>query len=406
MIIKITTLLLVTALLLISCEDAVEIDRRYDEDISSNVGDVQVSENMSHEDEQQNVQDDNSFTEEDIKRDEKSDRDEEKIDETQSDRDANMDDEKDDSDELSPEETTPQTGQNDCYNNSTELDSCPAAGEPFYGQDGNFSNGERTFKQEGAAPEKVVTDTLTELMWQKTLPENYAGCSFDGGKSCKYFEAEEYCKNLIYGNFEDWRLPSATELKTIVNYGNHNPAAYENGFLSTPAAKFWTSTELKNDFQQSWTVDFRYGSSSTRLHTMEAYIRCVRGAEYKPEIVFDDIVGADNKTVVIDTHHKQGWSYEIVENKTWEEALLHCEILEYGDYDDWRLPNINELGTLINYSKLNAASNFPNEEMASSSFWSSTTNRGLAENAFRIYFYSGAIDSIPKTDKADLICVR
>ena len=32
----------------------------------------------------------------------------------------------------------PDTGQTKCYNNTTEIP-CPAPGEPFYGQDGNYT---------------------------------------------------------------------------------------------------------------------------------------------------------------------------------------------------------------------------------------------------------------------------
>jgi hypothetical protein len=36
---------------------------------------------------------------------------------------------------------------------------------------------------------------------------------------------------------------------------------------------------------------------------------------------------------------------------TWEEALAWAENLEYGGYDDWRLPNAKELQYIVDYSR-------------------------------------------------------
>jgi hypothetical protein len=36
---------------------------------------------------------------------------------------------------------------------------------------------------------------------------------------------------------------------------------------------------------------------------------------------------------------------------TWEESLRRCEDLELGGHDDWRLPSINELQSLVTYGR-------------------------------------------------------
>jgi hypothetical protein len=78
----------------------------------------------------------------------------------------------------------------------------------------------------------------------------------------------------------------------------------------------------------------------------------------------------------------------------WETALSYCENLVFPEnqgYDDWRLPNINELQSLVDYSKHNPAIDsyyFP--YAVSSHYWSSTP---LASDtyygAWSVNFYGG-----------------
>ncbi len=54
----------------------------------------------------------------------------------------------------------------------------------------------------------------------------------------------------------------------------------------------------------------------------------------------------------------------------WENALAGCEASTYVGYDDWRLPNINELKTLVNIEQNGPATDFP--DTPSHWFWSSS----------------------------------
>ncbi len=59
--------------------------------------------------------------------------------------------------------------------------------------------------------------------------------------------------------------------------------------------------------------------------------------------------------------------------KTWEEAIDYCESLSLGGYDDWALPNINELLSIVDFSQ---SSDFTNPIFRNSQkghFWSSTS---------------------------------
>jgi YD repeat-containing protein len=83
---------------------------------------------------------------------------------------------------------------------------------------------------------------------------------------------------------------------------------------------------------------------------------------------------------------------------TWEQALTYCENLTLGGLSDWRLPNRNELQTLVDYSRYNPAidTTFFSDTVASV-FWSSTTYAGSTGYAWYVDFYGGGVGSYNKS---------
>ena len=59
----------------------------------------------------------------------------------------------------------------------------------------------------------------------------------------------------------------------------------------------------------------------------------------------------------------------------WESALAYCENLEFAGHDDWKLPNVKELQTLVDYSGVYPAidGNLFNITDEDSYFWTSTS---------------------------------
>ena len=76
----------------------------------------------------------------------------------------------------------------------------------------------------------------------------------------------------------------------------------------------------------------------------------------------------------------------------WYDALNACENLEYGGWDDWRLPNINELMSIVDHSRYDPAFDtlfftpFPDTWTP---YWSSTTNASWPDGAWALYPYDG-----------------
>ncbi len=116
----------------------------------------------------------------------------------------------------------------------------------------------------------TVTDNVTKLMWQQTLP----------GMQYAWADAVTYCSTLALAGHSDWRLPSFIELTSILNYGVALPAPNidATAFPGTPAAPFWCSTPVAGSPTVAWTVNFNGGGSFTfaPAKTVAYDIRCVR----------------------------------------------------------------------------------------------------------------------------------
>ena len=109
---------------------------------------------------------------------------------------------------------------------------------------GNAEYGENNYVDNG---DGTISDVATGLMWQKA----------DDGVSKDWEDALEYSENLELASFNDWRLPNAKELQSIVDYSRspqttNSPAInpiFETTEINYPNDNsgghypfFWTST--------------------------------------------------------------------------------------------------------------------------------------------------------------------
>ncbi|MHB9026803.1 MAG: Lcl C-terminal domain-containing protein [Armatimonadota bacterium] len=136
------------------------------------------------------------------------------------------------------------TGQSRCYDNYREI-MRPAPGAAFYGQDAQVQGNQPAYKDNGNG---MVTDRATGLMWAKA----------DSGTGMNWQQALAWVQGKNAANYlghNDWRLPNAKELQSIVDYTRSpdttKSAAIDPVFICTPITNeggaadypfYWTGT--------------------------------------------------------------------------------------------------------------------------------------------------------------------
>lgn len=138
-----------------------------------------------------------------------------------------------------------------------------------------------------------------------------------------------------------------------------------------------------------------------------------------PRFTVDGLVVTDNLTGLMwtTTAREAGIEYPCYPSAgttamTWEQAfaLIAClNTRAYATYDDWRLPNVLELESLINLQDSQAIDWLEDEGFINpwGSFWTSTTSPWDADYAYRVnYFHPGSVSIALKTDQNGVWAVR
>lgn len=131
----------------------------------------------------------------------------------------------------------------------------------------------------------TVTDRRTGLMWAQCLAgQSGTQCATGVPIPMDWAAALAYAQSQTLAGHHDWRLPSAKELRTLVEHCRTQPAINEDVF---PAQTFdpiaekgvWTATPDVRDASQAWFIDFETGVQGKALRsTADRHtVRLVRG---------------------------------------------------------------------------------------------------------------------------------
>ena len=93
---------------------------------------------------------------------------------------------------------------------------------------------------------------------------------------------------------------------------------------------------------------------------------------------------------VTDTKTGLMWQKAEAGTKTWKEAIAYCESLVLAGHSDWRLPDLNELQSIVDSIGDNPSiyrTAFP--DTTSYTFWSSTTKDGATDHALVMLLKGG-----------------
>lgn len=137
------------------------------------------------------------------------------------------------------------------------------------------------------------------------------------------------------------------------------------------------------------------------------YASGIAQPSYTENKVGTDLVTVDNRTGLMWITNPAAAGMDAT--YTWALALAGCEASAFAGYSDWRLPNVRELMSIVDYSKgagptLNAAF-FPNTH--SNYYWTSTTYAPDPTLAWYVDFSAGYVHLDTKTNNASYVrCVR
>ncbi len=104
---------------------------------------------------------------------------------------------------------------------------------------GNVDYGQNQFIDNG---DDTISDNATGLMWME----------MDSAQAMNWEDALDYAENLVYGGHDDWRLPNAKELQSIVDY-TRAPDSLDVSMQGPAIDPIFQTTETESFFWSSTT---------------------------------------------------------------------------------------------------------------------------------------------------------
>jgi hypothetical protein len=266
------------------------------------------------------------------------------------------------------------TGQTGTYDDMGSIPA-PTAGADWYGQDSQFDGPQPSYTNND---DGTVTDNVTGLMWTQSPDLNGDGI-IDSNDKLLLSAALTRADTITVGGYDDWRVPTIKELYSLMHFAGTDVSAYAEDdtsvltpFLDPTAFAFGygdvAAGERLIDVQFATTsiymdtvmdgqegmfgvnfADGRIKGYPTASKTL--YVLFVRG---RTSYGINDF--ADNRDGTV-TDHATGlmWSQnDSVSALNWKETLAWVATKNSENHlghSDWRLPNMKELHSILDYSR-------------------------------------------------------
>ena len=322
------------------------------------------------------------------------------------------------------------TNQSTCYSsNNGEAISCTGTGldADYLGNTPSYTLGDDGL---------TVLDNVTDLIWTQSSDINNDGAVNYDDKRYQD-EAVSYCVDLNLANRTDWRLPNIKQAYSLILFSGKDASNYQGTdtsgltlFLDDVFDRAFgdlSATQTSNGFTPQEGVDRiidgQYASTTLYVSTTmqadatmfgvnyvdgrikgypleskEFYVRCVAGNEAYGVNDFVD----NNDATVTDNASGLMWQQDDSVSSDWDDAIELCENDNTASYTDWRLPNVKELQSIVDYTRSpdtdnSAAINpifngtsFNNEEgeLDWGYYWASTTHVDNDDNASNATYVS------------------
>ena len=271
--------------------------------------------------------------------------------------------------------------------------------------------------------ENIVRDLLTDLTWTQNANPNEFPLSWD-----EAFKQIKAWNNEAFHGYTDWRLPNRRELRSLMSYQAQKPSLpkkhpFSNIFLNW----YWTSTSAAINPAYAWYIHLEgarmfYGkkdqyclvwpvrgkgngllpqSGQKKCYDKYGYeMTCQNSSqdgEYRLGKNWPEPRFKANGNIAKDRLTGLNWSInaDITEEPVeWEQALETIKRLndkKWEGINNWRLPNINELESLVDCSTHSPALPVNNLfRNVRDGYWSSTTSYFELDWAWVLYMVKGA----------------
>jgi len=215
----------------------------------------------------------------------------------------------------------------------------------------------------------------------------------------------------------DWRLPTRQELHSLVHLGTTSKMVDLDYFPHVAAARYWTDTPNPGDSGQAWRIDFATGAAFVNDKSEGYRVRLVRGGASAGAALASVNEDACSNSAVLRTtpstdftvigdgsivHHAatglewqrcaigQTWTGTTCTGSAtstgWQGALNFANAAG----PDWRLPNVNELMTIVEACRSPTSINrqiFPGT--GPDAYWSSSPDAAAGNRAWYVFFFNG-----------------
>ncbi len=300
------------------------------------------------------------------------------------------------------------TNQTKYYSDAGEI-AAPAQGEPYYGQNPMYPGNVPSYTDNG---DGTITDNVTGLMWVK-----------DRGPKISWDAAVDGASTNSTAGYSDWRMPTIKELYSLIQFSgvngpdNTNIAGYIP-FINTTYFGFtygagtssnvgeriidcqdWSATEYVSTVMGDQTAIFGVNFADGRIKGYnkfvpssgaenEKYVRYVRGNPTYGVNNFQD----NGDGTITDLATNLMWSKDDSKvGLNWPEALAWVQTQNAADYlghSDWRLPDIKELESIVDYTRSPSTTSSP---ALDTRYFNCTTITNEAGEPDYSYFWSSTV---------------
>ncbi|MDD3605162.1 MAG: DUF1566 domain-containing protein [Kiritimatiellae bacterium] len=260
-------------------------------------------------------------------------------------------------------------GQTNCFSPSGII-TPPLSGEDFYGQDAQFDGPASSYTNNG---DGTVTDLETGLMWVRSR-----------GSKMTWSNALSGAETNRTGGYSDWRMPTIKELYSLIRFNgvngpdNMTTAGYVP-FIDTNYFEFaygsgtggervidcqdWSATEYVSTTMNNDETIFGVNFADGRIKGYpkyipggggEGYVLYVRYVRGNPAYGVNSFTNNGDGTIT-DMATALMWSQaDSGSGLDWPSALAWVQAQNASNhlgYSDWRLPNIKELQSIVDYTR-------------------------------------------------------